>query len=76
MKINVLAAAVIGFTGIGYASAEEQTAGSAQRVSSTTSSQPRSKPQPVRKKIATQKLMRYPWERPQPKAALQRKGQN
>ena len=71
MKISTIAAVVIGLAGAGNASAEEQSpTATARRIVATKSSVARSKSQSERPKIATQKLMRNPWEKSQLQVAL------
>ena len=71
MKLGIIVAAVIGLAGAGHASAEEQSPTAAsRRGGATKTSMARPKSRSERPKIATQKLMRNPWEKPQPQVAL------
>jgi hypothetical protein len=71
MKISIVTAVMIGFASAGNASAEEQSpTATDRRIGATKSSVARPKSRSERPKIATQKLMRNPWEKPQPQGAL------
>jgi|SRR6185436_10928485 len=71
MKFSIVAAVMIGFAGAGNASAEEQSlTATGRRIGATKSSAARPKSTAERPKIATQKLMRNPWEKLQPQVAL------
>lgn len=70
IKPSVLAALVLGLAVIGLASAQEPKAAE-PRAGVAKTQGARTSPAPSRPKIATQKLMRDPWEKPVLKTEVQ-----
>jgi len=70
LKTSVLATVVLALSNMGYASAEQEPKLAEPRASVTKAREARASQTPARSKMATQKLMRYPWEKPKPREVL------
>jgi hypothetical protein len=66
LATSVMASVVLGLSSAQYSGAQEQRKVSAQSASVAKASAPRAAKAPAPAKIATQKRMRDPWEKPKP----------
>lgn len=63
LRTSVLMALVLGLSGIGVAHAQDHRKAAEARVVPAKAGEARTARPPARSKVATQKLMRDPWER-------------